>query len=120
MSEIPGFLRVATARELAARERGPASPGYTYVVVDDLERSDSGWSLAPSGDGRLCRARVGDSYCRREAVVLLQRGTWPGPAARPNLWAYCQDREHLYGRRFVAGRLEEIIVVESHLVPSDS
>lgn len=103
-AQVPGYIRDATAAEVM---RSPGSTvttsGFRVVVVDAFAYPDSGWRPVPQEQSLPCRMRVGDSYCRREAVALLKRGVWANGA--PNLWAYCG--EHLYGRKLVDGRLEE-------------
>lgn len=105
MSKNPvGYLRDATAEEVQ-RCLLPVADGFRVVVVDELKRPGSGWSL-PDKPDRMCRMRLGDSYCRRPAVASLNRRKWPNGS--PMLWAYCED--HLYGRTWVDGRLEHLVL----------
>lgn len=72
--------------------------GYRYVWEPDEQ-----WSTAPEHiSGKLCRQK----NCRRPASAALNRGQHRaanGFERTSSWWAYCDDPEHLYGRRIVDG-----------------
>lgn len=106
---IPGYLREAGPDEWPD---WPRPKGYRLVVVDALVTEDR-WQLADPG--RLCRFLLpGRIACKRPAVVQLLR---PTSGRKPVAWGYCDNPEHVYGRRFVDGRLESARLVDEGATP---
>jgi len=79
---------------------------------------DEGWTTDPEViGGKLCRRLMGGSprkLCGRPAVAALNRRRWTDGGRAPSWWCYCDDPDHLYGRRIVDG-----VVLGRRLVPLD-
>lgn len=76
---------------------------------------DKDWTTDPGVvNGKLCRFMAQKKVCRRSAVAALNRGRWTDGRRVPGWWCYCDDPEHLYGRRIVDG-----VVLWRRLVPLD-
>ena len=95
---IPGYIREVTPEE---SERFHVNPPYRLVVVDELAL-DSDWKMAQQG--LRCRYMMPNRRsCKKPAVVMLDRSH---DSRVHDWWGYCDDPEHLYGHKWIDGRLE--------------
>ena len=68
-----------------------APEGYRYEWW-----ASKGWTTDPAIiDGKRCRFAVARRACGKPAVAALNRSH----SDYPRWWCYCDEPEHLYGRR---------------------
>lgn len=107
---IRGYIREAEPEDI--RRLNP--PDMRWVVVDALVAGD--WQ--PAKDGMRCRYMMpGRRSCKRPAVVMLNRGRYRLYTREDNWWGYCEDPDHLFGRKWVDGRLEDARLVDKDAQP---
>ena len=71
---------------------------------------DSDWTTDPAIiRGRYCRNR----RCWQLATVALNRGLRKPWGVVPSWWVYCDDPDHIYGRRVRFNRVEARMLIGS-------
>jgi hypothetical protein len=79
-----------------------APDGYHYEW-----KPDPYWSMNPDLiAGKRCRFTIGPNHkeCGHPAVAALKRGS--------RFWCYCDNPDHLYGRRLNTNGVVEVRVLE--------
>lgn len=76
-------------------------------MIDRVWVPDRQWTTeAAIIAGKRCRRKLGKhAMCQRPAAAALAR--------RNGWWCYCDDPDHLYGRRINDGVVEVLVTAES-------